>query len=455
MKFYFLFITFFISCNIIVSQSNIDKIDNFNYNYISNLGDIKTWDSTYLFKGVNDEWELFSRQKAIKKNKEGGVLEGIFHFWDNDLGGWILKDTLTNTYYNSGLRNYTLVKPWNDEINVWKDTVSYINMDQNGNQLILLIKDWDYENNQPKAGFYYQNTYNNNNLITSKIHKSFDIENNKWKNKYKELYKYNDNNKLDTMFFQIWGFLKDWEKYRTETYIYNDLFQPKIKLVQKNKYGGNLLENEEKQLFEYDNRGNLVELLVQKWEDNEWQPKRKYSYVYNQDNKKVKTTYQKYEINTWVYSTRYFYKYNNNKDITEVISEIWSATENNWVNFHLTKYEYDDDNNRILYFQKNWNTETNQWIKNNKYVYFLSPYDPNGLVEERFDNIVIFPNPTTGIINIENESISDVFIYDETGKLLKNTTNTSSINISNLPKGLYFLEIFSNGKHSVFNIVKH
>ena len=65
--------------------------------------------------------------------------------------------------------------------------------------------------------------------------------------------------------------------------------------------------------------------------------------------------------------------------------------------------------------------------------------------------ISIFPNPVTNFINIvHNESISNLEIIDLNGKVLKRCeaieTSTVSIDLSNLPTGIYFARIGSKVK---------
>ena len=56
----------------------------------------------------------------------------------------------------------------------------------------------------------------------------------------------------------------------------------------------------------------------------------------------------------------------------------------------------------------------------------------------------VFPNPTTGIIKINTENSVNVMIVDVLGKTVyaaNNITKNSSIDLSNLQKGIYFARI--------------
>lgn len=60
------------------------------------------------------------------------------------------------------------------------------------------------------------------------------------------------------------------------------------------------------------------------------------------------------------------------------------------------------------------------------------------------ENIVskeIYPNPTTGIVNLSMEVIENVRVIDISGRELMNFKNVNSIDITNLENGVYFIEM--------------
>ncbi len=64
---------------------------------------------------------------------------------------------------------------------------------------------------------------------------------------------------------------------------------------------------------------------------------------------------------------------------------------------------------------------------------------------EVFDKVVIYPNPSYGVLHIDNVILEKVNIYDSLGNLVKvvsfdsNTNNT--ISLSTFPKGVYFMNL--------------
>ncbi|MCB0464230.1 MAG: T9SS type A sorting domain-containing protein [Aequorivita sp.] len=78
---------------------------------------------------------------------------------------------------------------------------------------------------------------------------------------------------------------------------------------------------------------------------------------------------------------------------------------------------------------------------------------------ELTSSLSIYPNPTENILqlNHKNHTIDGLKIFDTKGSLIKEFTspkNTSSINISDLSSGVYFLQISSEGKTVIKKFVK-
>ena len=85
-----------------------------------------------------------------------------------------------------------------------------------------------------------------------------------------------------------------------------------------------------------------------------------------------------------------------------------------------------------------------------------------GIAENQTSQLLIYPNPTSGIFNIECKNTNlagcSFYIYDEVGKLLiSNYLNkeNSTVDLSNMPDGIYFFHLIEDGKSSAFQkIVK-
>jgi hypothetical protein len=83
-----------------------------------------------------------------------------------------------------------------------------------------------------------------------------------------------------------------------------------------------------------------------------------------------------------------------------------------------------------------------------------------GLDEFLASEVKVFPNPVSSNLNIEINSNSDSIaldLYNVTGKLVlqKAMSNEAfSLNMKNLPQGIYFLQVSSSKKTGIYKIVK-
>ncbi|MGE8527458.1 MAG: T9SS type A sorting domain-containing protein [Chryseobacterium rhizosphaerae] len=72
------------------------------------------------------------------------------------------------------------------------------------------------------------------------------------------------------------------------------------------------------------------------------------------------------------------------------------------------------------------------------------------------DKVVVYPNPATDYANIKvsnHEKVVKVIIYNVNGRLIS-THNSSSINVQNIPAGIYFLDIITNLKKYNSKLIK-
>lgn len=56
---------------------------------------------------------------------------------------------------------------------------------------------------------------------------------------------------------------------------------------------------------------------------------------------------------------------------------------------------------------------------------------------------LLYPNPTNGLLSIGNLNLTKIIVYDSAGKALKEFLPATQINVSDLPKGTYILQLFS------------
>lgn len=76
------------------------------------------------------------------------------------------------------------------------------------------------------------------------------------------------------------------------------------------------------------------------------------------------------------------------------------------------------------------------------------------LNEMSMPNVSIYPNPTTGILNVDIDNDFDAVVYNYQGQvMMKMNGNNRQLNLSNLTAGIYFVEIRTNNHAFVKKVI--
>ena len=99
---------------------------------------------------------------------------------------------------------------------------------------------------------------------------------------------------------------------------------------------------------------------------------------------------------------------------------------------------------------------TNSWDPDcqSLYNYCATASGTVDIDEFVFDNIVVYPNPTTGNLNIKTSLSITYSLYNSIGKELVKNSTEETIDITELPNGIYFLSIRYGDKTFNKRIVK-
>ncbi|MBO7587420.1 MAG: T9SS type A sorting domain-containing protein, partial [Bacteroidales bacterium] len=83
-----------------------------------------------------------------------------------------------------------------------------------------------------------------------------------------------------------------------------------------------------------------------------------------------------------------------------------------------------------------------------------------GINDYELNNVVVYPNPTTGMIQIQNSEsrIENVEVYDAYGKMLNVVNvndNTTAVDLSNYAAGTYFVRVMTDKGVVTKRVVKN
>ncbi len=107
----------------------------------------------------------------------------------------------------------------------------------------------------------------------------------------------------------------------------------------------------------------------------------------------------------------------------------------------------------------NWDTTSNTWISPSIGIFYYSPQEIIGFEEQNELATNVFPNPSTGFINVNLSALNDasVTVFDINGQVVSTDTHISESNYQiylNQPAGLYFIEISAEGKKQRYKLLK-
>ena len=68
--------------------------------------------------------------------------------------------------------------------------------------------------------------------------------------------------------------------------------------------------------------------------------------------------------------------------------------------------------------------------------------------------LLIYPNPTTNVVNFEGYYDINIEMYDMVGNLILSKDNVSKIDITDYPSGIYNLKILYNGNNINHRLIK-
>jgi len=126
----------------------------------------------------------------------------------------------------------------------------------------------------------------------------------------------------------------------------------------------------------------------------------------------------------------------------------FDMTYSNFANNTLTCIIVDDEN----YSNANWSDR-----KDAKTVY-SSNCTSLGIEDSVFDLAVVYPNPTKGEVHINNVDLEKANVYNSLGQLVKSFKfsageSDNTINLSGLPKGIYYVYLINGDAASAKKII--
>ena len=457
-------------------------VQHFSYNWNPDLGD---WVGKHKYEKVYDSL--------------GNEILYYSYRWNSDINDWEWWQKREYVYDATGriceISNYK----WFPQHNIWwpyyiEDYGNYSpNRFDNGRTVYL----YDNNNNRSSSTLFFRSGPKKNSWILFERHdQNYDSAGRKILD---NTYRWNAQKK-EWIFYRHWnvgwdegiGGINEWEYnldgkvvlYTTEfakhEYRYdsngNQILHISFRLYPEQQ---EWIQNRRRE-NSYDASGNKVLTLSYYWdsEQNQWKWEGKSEYSYDASGNQVQSVslFLDFEQDEWILGgkiensydiagnlilyIRYFWNSEQNHWIGDKKSEYcynyagtkilekhykWDIDQNGWIgNGSGREYIYDSENKIKIDIQYHWSKDQNDWVFSEKtFYYYHSLPASTGIKQVDYGNFKIYPNPTSGAINITGLiRPAEIKIYSIQGQLLKSEHQVENIfDISDLQAGVYYLNL--------------
>ncbi len=292
-------------------------------------------------------------------------------------------------------------------------------------------------------------TYNINNKINTELATNWSQALNSFTNNTRTSYTYNSTQSVSIMISEEFR-NNSWSVVSKENYTYDANNYPISSLTQTKDRTTNLLKDTLKNMVTNNANGLPVQVVLQKFENGQWVNTGRVNLTYTNTNLESTVIIETWSNNAWVNEIKITNTYiGANK--TESLQTIEAWVNSNWMLVQEINNAF-DLNNRLS--QAITKTLNNPATPLENFLRRTYSYEQNlNVYEENASNYKLYPNPTTDAFNIVQNAkqFNKVNIYSISGALMMqqdvNTVN-EKIDISNLSKGIYFINLIG-GKSKV------
>ncbi len=460
------------------------------------------WENDFQYSYTYDV--NYNRTNLLNQNWNGSIwvndLQYVYTYDVNnnstslltqDWNGSIWGNYTQSIYTYDGNNNVTnkLLQNWNGS--AWRnDQQTNYTYDVNDNMTSNIYQQWDGTAWINSSRETY--TYDSNNNILTYLTEYWNGS--AWMNNYFSTYTYDVNNNLTNRLSQRW-ITGSWMDGSTDTYTY-DISNNLINRLRQNWIDSTgIWLNSSQYNYIYNANNSITSFIFNKWLNNVWEMNQQEINTYDADNIMDAHSFKFWHDQVTFISTgdsvRYYFHAVPLPCSASFTLYPDTAIEHNW--FLLATGSGEEP---ITYFWE-WGDGTTSTGSNPSHTYTVPGYynicmsitDSTGCsdtycdsstyvfktdaemisvnvinqfnvgIEEVENNFInIYPNPTTGLLNIETAIEKGIYqLQDLTGKQLLSGSITAtrfSLDISTLSKGIYLLSVFDGEQVAHKKIVK-
>jgi hypothetical protein len=214
--------------------------------------------------------------------------------------------------------------------------------------------------------------------------------------------------------------------------------------------------------YSYNDDGLCQQQLQSQWE-GEWIESYKVEYEYDEaGNRVLQTSATHYDLDDWIYTNQTQYSHDANGNI--IASADYYYNETDWELESTMTYNYDltvpveatagimmvwDDELPIYNKLLSWQLRT----YGDEYTSTFYYSNCVGLNEKPECTVQLWPNPATEMIHINGLEPAEVHVFNNLGQLVKRVHGSNEINVIDLPKGTYLVQIVTEDGRVLTNKV--
>jgi hypothetical protein len=432
------------SSNTKAIKQKLDSVvydENSKYEYFYGMDGNNTLTFGYNWNVNDNNWEYYLKEEYTF-DVNTNVTSYQLSFWNSESNNWIPYNKEEYTYNAHMKTTSHLSQTWDQYINDWINDSRYDFMydaNQNLTQRILIA--WDAIDNQYRYDYFYD--LNNND--TAYIFYIWNINSSEWEETRKEVNIMGVHGNIDTT--------------------YNYTFDTNNLWIYSYKY-----------IYEYGNHDKLAGFFAFTWnkEDQIWVGNIKYDYTYDSDGNQNSEIFYSWNLTDWIPNSKTEKEYDSTQNNTITIQYMYNGgwipsvksesvynpafLSNEILIPQSIQNEYSYYNNQIS-SMKTFIYQVGNWeLANEKHYYYSNT--SVSIADQQLTGINLYPNPAKNTINVDKGENKDVcvFIYNMMGQLLlQKTLNRidSQIDISNLQKGMYIINIKNEKGNYLKKFVKN
>jgi len=341
----------------------------------------------------------------------------------------------------------------------WVNTTKVTNtFDSNGNIIKESNEMWDNVAKVWDKLAVTSHTLNANSTINYSITETWNEDLGSWEQMQKMVYTYDASKKVLTMKMQMF-FGVDWMDLGLTTNTYNANGQLTTVLDQNFDFMTMGMINSTQTSHTYNSDGTENQSISQSWNalTSSWENTMRTTNAYISGKKLSSLIIENFTGGIWVNFMKSLMTYNGDGSVKESLSQDWNSSSGTWVDEGKGTYTLYPDGSVNQMLMTEWKADQSKWENQSRITY---TYRTTSINQQGTDFLRVFPNPFSNSISIESGAIkfSSFQIFNTSGQLVRTIEKgerLSSIDLSDLKRGVYLLKVNSPESQKVIKLLKH